>query len=162
MKGHLVNKQKSESGSMHLIIIAIVLVLALLVGTYVLQTSKSRNEDISTEAKNSTSRTTANAFLTVAELFNEDNGHYPTTTGDFSKKDYGITINNFTILPEAKNSPLNSSNGLHSVTWSCLITCENPKGGKIMRWNFTTNTVETIPIYVGDAKSGSIFVSPKS
>lgn len=116
-------------------------------------------------------QTNVNGAQKVAEAFNADNGRYPATAAEFvtnpattpsTKLPSGVTV--ISGLPGTNATtytgtiPLNSTNGLNTVSYSCFISCTNSTGGRIDYWNFSSNVASNAltpsgTIFVGSASS---------
>ncbi|MEI7918030.1 MAG: hypothetical protein WCH58_01485 [Candidatus Saccharibacteria bacterium] len=114
-------------------------------------------------ANNAKAITNAQTVSNVAEVYFADSGFYPASAIDLMNGDSTSQVpKGITIMPGAEPSPLNATNGTDHVTWSCLVTCTETKGGKITYWDYTTSAVSTDVIYAGDATVHSTFVNPAS
>ena len=113
---------------------------------------------VTQKAKTAQASSYASSVESVAEVYMAETENYPDEISDFST--YSSTI----AMPEGvvllgSFSELNELNGNMSIVYQYTGEFGKASGGKIGYWDFVNNKLSESPIYIGDAKSDSVFKS---
>jgi general secretion pathway protein G len=149
-----IKKMKDERGFTIVELLIVIVVIGILAAIVIVAYNGVQNRANTTKAQ-----TNASAVQKVAEAYNADNGVYPGTIAHFAaatsvKLPTGVAV----VSAAATPFGLTSTNGKTSVAYQYKGgSATTATGGRIQFWDYTTNTVSTTVIYVGDAASGDTF-----
>ena len=149
-----IKKMKDERGFTIVELLIVIVVIGILAAIVIVAYNGVQNK-----AKTTKAQTNASAVQKVAEAYNADNSVYPGTIANFAaassvKLPTGVSV----VSAAATPFGLTSANGSTSVSYQYKgASATTATGGRVQYWDFSTGTVSTSVIYVGDAASGDTF-----
>lgn len=121
-----------------------------------LTTTISNSSSISTVVAN------ARTVQSIAESFNANGttsrSQYPTKISDFSNVP-GLSLPSGITVTSTDPS---ETNGKTTIGYQYANGVSPASGGRITFWDYSTNTLTSNPLYVGDATVRSVFIVPAS
>jgi prepilin-type N-terminal cleavage/methylation domain-containing protein len=169
-----INRTKKDRGFTIVELLVVIVVIGILAAITIVSYT-----GVTTRAKNAQAASNAAAAQSVAEAINADTGSYPATAAAFAlgststRLPSGMSVvpglagtvgTDFTGQPASIatlwGTTIVAANFPNTVTWACYLTCTTPTGGRITYYDFSNATQSTTVVFVGAAKTNTVFVAP--
>ena len=155
-----INRKRSDRGFTIVELLVVITVIGILAAITIVSYT-----GITAKANTTTALTNAQSAQNIAEIYNAQNGNYPTVTANFTAATLTVKLpGGVTVLAETAGEVITSAVQKTQVAWECkaaATTCLNSTGGRISYWDSTTGAGSVVKtVYYGDAKTGDTFQLP--
>lgn len=155
----LVKHKMSLKKKIILITGIVLVVVAVIISIFVISNAVSNNritQDNQIKTQTLQSRNNARTVKRLLDAYNNAKGQYPDTVSS-------LTLGGTLVLPrgikllDTTTDKLSEANGLTTVWYQYTGVAGSATGGRIQYWDYNTNKISKIILYLGDAKFNSTF-----